>query len=342
LELPQRSLMGAPKQKWTEEEEIALKAGVQKHGVGKWRAIQKDPCFKSALSSRTNVDLKDKWRNLNIDLSASPRTPVRVKIGEKRARTRPDSEPFRSRKLHVDHDKPQKNNSKKMLQLNGHRNGHSNVLDVQLYSPKNLLKTLEHMIVAAIIALDDEKGLTLGDTVLWIEEHCGIPRESQGTLQSTLSSLVSRRRLSETAGRYALGGVLVKYMKEENMTVSTLKKQNQVESCTAQAKIAALAAFAALAVMEAEEAADKATKLTEEADRLKAADRLQQQAFLSEGRSTRKSQPCGSTRSLVNGHSNKAQLRHAHQMRPSHNLGLRTLTNGDALDRTVNPMALAV
>ncbi|KAL2603750.1 hypothetical protein AAZV13_09G027900 [Glycine max] len=58
--------MGAPKQKWTAEEEQALKAGVVKHGVGKWRTILKDPEFSSVLYLRSNVDLKDKWRNLSV------------------------------------------------------------------------------------------------------------------------------------------------------------------------------------------------------------------------------------------------------------------------------------
>lgn len=50
--------MGAPKQKWTAEEEAALKAGVVKHGSGKWRTILKDPEFSGILCSRSNVDLK--------------------------------------------------------------------------------------------------------------------------------------------------------------------------------------------------------------------------------------------------------------------------------------------
>ncbi|XP_028554990.1 telomere repeat-binding factor 1-like isoform X2 [Dendrobium catenatum] len=58
--------MGAPKQKWTSEEESALKAGVVKHGAGKWRTILKDPEFSSVLSLRSNVDLKDKWRNMSV------------------------------------------------------------------------------------------------------------------------------------------------------------------------------------------------------------------------------------------------------------------------------------
>ncbi|GKA92328.1 ribonuclease H-like domain-containing protein [Tanacetum coccineum] len=43
--------MGNPKQKWTAEEEDALRAGVAKHGTGKWKNIQKDPEFNPHLSS---------------------------------------------------------------------------------------------------------------------------------------------------------------------------------------------------------------------------------------------------------------------------------------------------
>lgn len=50
--------MGAPKQKWTAEEEAALKAGVIKHGAGKWRTILTDPEFSGILHLRSNVDLK--------------------------------------------------------------------------------------------------------------------------------------------------------------------------------------------------------------------------------------------------------------------------------------------
>lgn len=50
--------MGAPKQKWTTEEEAALKAGVVKHGAGKWRTILTDPEFSATLRIRSNVDLK--------------------------------------------------------------------------------------------------------------------------------------------------------------------------------------------------------------------------------------------------------------------------------------------
>ncbi|XP_057444762.1 telomere repeat-binding factor 5-like [Lotus japonicus] len=58
--------MGNQKQKWTAEEEDALHCGVQKYGAGKWKNILRDPEFAPSLTSRSNIDLKDKWRNLNV------------------------------------------------------------------------------------------------------------------------------------------------------------------------------------------------------------------------------------------------------------------------------------
>ncbi|XP_017233009.1 telomere repeat-binding factor 1 [Daucus carota subsp. sativus] len=58
--------MGAPKQNWTSEKEAALKAGVKKHGAGKWLTILKDPEFSGLSYLRSNVDLKDKWRSMSV------------------------------------------------------------------------------------------------------------------------------------------------------------------------------------------------------------------------------------------------------------------------------------
>ncbi|KAJ9568391.1 hypothetical protein OSB04_004357 [Centaurea solstitialis] len=58
--------MAKQKQKWTSEEEFALCAGVEKHGQGKWKVILSDPEFASSLANRSNIDLKDKWRNLGV------------------------------------------------------------------------------------------------------------------------------------------------------------------------------------------------------------------------------------------------------------------------------------
>ncbi|KAK1363717.1 hypothetical protein POM88_039278 [Heracleum sosnowskyi] len=58
--------MALGRRQWSAEEEAALKDGVTKYGVGKWRTILNDPDFSTALKVRSNVDLKDKWRNLNF------------------------------------------------------------------------------------------------------------------------------------------------------------------------------------------------------------------------------------------------------------------------------------
>jgi len=57
--------MGVPKQRWTSEEEAALRAGIARHGVGKWRTILKDPEFSSTLCYRSNVDLKSQFASFN-------------------------------------------------------------------------------------------------------------------------------------------------------------------------------------------------------------------------------------------------------------------------------------
>ncbi|CAK0747488.1 hypothetical protein CVIRNUC_001769 [Coccomyxa viridis] len=85
--------LGTSKQKWTDDEEKALRAGVDKYGVGKWRLIQKDEAFGPQLVTRSNVDLKDKWRNLNMDAFGSrgdkrgSRTKHRAKQRHKAAAT---------------------------------------------------------------------------------------------------------------------------------------------------------------------------------------------------------------------------------------------------------------
>lgn len=55
------------KQRWSQQEEAALRQGIDKYGAGKWRHIQKDAEYGPLLAARSNVDLKDKWRNLTAD-----------------------------------------------------------------------------------------------------------------------------------------------------------------------------------------------------------------------------------------------------------------------------------
>ncbi|XP_051119316.1 single myb histone 4-like [Andrographis paniculata] len=79
--------MGNQKLKWTVEEEEALKAGVAKHGAGKWKTIIMDSEFAEKLAGRSNVDLKDKWRNMCAnqgqgDSAATPKSDSDSKASE--------------------------------------------------------------------------------------------------------------------------------------------------------------------------------------------------------------------------------------------------------------------
>ncbi|KAI4988062.1 hypothetical protein ZWY2020_029692 [Hordeum vulgare] len=100
--------MWEPKQKWTTEEEAALKAGIGKHGARKWCTILKDPEFRNILCYRSNVDLKvrflgrqtlpalaaDKYRNMNVTVNASgSRDKVRTMVTTTPTAKKPRSVP---------------------------------------------------------------------------------------------------------------------------------------------------------------------------------------------------------------------------------------------------------
>ncbi|KAI5004507.1 hypothetical protein ZWY2020_031750 [Hordeum vulgare] len=86
--------MGEPKQKWTAEEEAALKARIGKHRARKWCTILKDPEFRNILRYRSNVDLKDKYRNMNVTVNASgSRDKVRTMVTTMPTAKKPRSAP---------------------------------------------------------------------------------------------------------------------------------------------------------------------------------------------------------------------------------------------------------
>ncbi|KAL0847588.1 hypothetical protein Bca101_020834 [Brassica carinata] len=70
--------MGGPKQMWTPKEEAALRAGVRRYGTGKWCSILLHPKYGLALKARSNVDLKDKWRNLGATTFGSRKKKAKI------------------------------------------------------------------------------------------------------------------------------------------------------------------------------------------------------------------------------------------------------------------------
>ncbi|XP_056843943.1 telomere repeat-binding factor 3-like isoform X2 [Raphanus sativus] len=70
--------MGGPKQMWTPKEEKALRDGVREYGAGKWRGILSDSKYGLDLKARSNVDLKDKWRNIGAGISGSRKKKAKI------------------------------------------------------------------------------------------------------------------------------------------------------------------------------------------------------------------------------------------------------------------------
>jgi len=77
------------KEKWTEQENQALRQGVELFGTGKWFQIKQDPRFADVLQKRTNIDLKDRWRNFAGGRSKSARKLEKCGRSEDGARYRP-------------------------------------------------------------------------------------------------------------------------------------------------------------------------------------------------------------------------------------------------------------
>lgn len=50
------------RRRWTDEEKIAVKEGVKKHGIGHWVEIKKE--YGDILRNRTSVQIKDVWRTM--------------------------------------------------------------------------------------------------------------------------------------------------------------------------------------------------------------------------------------------------------------------------------------
>ncbi|KAE8895842.1 hypothetical protein PF005_g152 [Phytophthora fragariae] len=88
---------------WSEDEEKFLRQGVERHGIGKWKQILRDGAGVFS-SHRTNVDLKDKWKNMQTARQTSRKrrrvqstmAPPAEPEGEHDVRERPAMRPVSS------------------------------------------------------------------------------------------------------------------------------------------------------------------------------------------------------------------------------------------------------
>ncbi|XRB09198.1 transcription factor MYB [Pycnococcus provasolii] len=169
--------MGAPKVKWAHEEEDALREGVRKYGQGKWRAIQKDPEFSRHLVNRTNVDLKDKWRNLSAAAQEG-----RTTLPELPANPAPVPKSPRGKRA-----------------ADGAASGAGGepthpVPPLASQKPKKV--RYEDMVVQAVTELGStDEGVSAQGVAKWIEEYHEVPNNFRKTLNTHLTNLVATGKL---------------------------------------------------------------------------------------------------------------------------------------------------
>lgn len=177
--------MGNQKQKWTSEEEEALKAGVAKHGTGKWKNILTDPHFAPFLTQRSNIDLKDKWRNLGISTGLQ---------GSK------DRDKFSSLTItYGPISSAQNSNSAASLAGNDVTCDSSRIpadgITAQRYYP---------WIFEALSTIKDSRGSDLGAIARFIEQRNDVPQNFRRSLSSMVRRLILQGKLEKVQKRYKI------------------------------------------------------------------------------------------------------------------------------------------
>ncbi|CAN8321278.1 unnamed protein product [Cochlearia groenlandica] len=261
--------MGAPKQKWTQEEESALKSGVIKHGPGKWRTILKDPEFSGVLYLRSNVDLKDKWRNMSVMANGwGSREKSRLAVRRTNSLPKHDDNPLAmTTSLQSDEDL---------------------VVD----TPKRSNRRLDNLIMEAIATLKESAGSNKTAIAAYIEEQYHAPLDFKRVLSSKLKYLIACGQLMKVKRKYRIANPTTPFSQRRRITGTSSGKQSylslpspkterddmnfqtksQIDAELARMKsmnVHEAAAVAAQAVAEAEAsiaAAEEAAKEAEEAE----------------------------------------------------------------------------
>ncbi|KAM0880222.1 hypothetical protein ACQ4PT_033727 [Festuca glaucescens] len=307
--------MGAPKQKWTAEEEAALKAGISKHGTGKWRTILKDPEFSNILRYRSNVDLKDKWRNMNVTVNASG---SREKV---RATPTPAAKKLRSA------PKQESTSAAAAAIVPVASDGDDEIAEaaplVTISAPSKSLSSsvhtcrLENIILEAVKTLNEPTGSYKTAIANYIEEQYWPPADFDHVLSSKLNELTSSGKLIKVNRKYRIApssslleGRSSKMLLLEDIQREPVKVER--DDFAARTKSQVDAELAWMRNMTAEEAAAAAARAVAEAEAIMAeaeaavreaeaaeADAVAAQAFAEAAMSTLKSR--SSTKLIIRG-----------------------------------------
>ncbi|KAJ8465115.1 hypothetical protein OPV22_027667 [Ensete ventricosum] len=252
-------------------EEAALKAGVLKHGPGKWRTILKDPEFSGVLCMRSNVDLKDKWRNMSVTAYGwGSRERARMALKKSRQISKHDGTPISISTVVKDIDneivdvKPLAMSSEPL----------------QNTGQKRPISRLDDLILEAISNLKEPTGSNKTAITLYIEDHSWPPTDSK-QLSAKLKALTACGRLIKVKRKYRIAPtsafseeksskflLLEGRQKEPRVDIKPLSKSEVDSELTRMRNMTAqeAAAFAAQAVAEAEAAITEAEQAAKEAE----------------------------------------------------------------------------
>ncbi|MBA0649315.1 hypothetical protein Goklo_016890 [Gossypium klotzschianum] len=190
--------MGAPKQKWTPEEEAALKAGVIKHGAGKWRTILKDPEFSGVLYLRSNVDLKDKWRNMSV-MANGWGSRDKARLAVKRTSSFPKQEESAVDLAVAPSD--EEIVDVKSVPVS------SATLQIPSSTKRSIVR-LDNLIMEAITTLKEPGGSNKTNIAAYIEEQYWAPPDFKRLLSAKLKYLTACGRLIKVKRRYRIAPAL--------------------------------------------------------------------------------------------------------------------------------------
>ncbi|KAJ7952749.1 telomere repeat-binding factor 1-like [Quillaja saponaria] len=185
--------MGAPKQKWTAEEEAALKAGVIKHGAGKWRTILTDPEFSSILHLRSNVDLKDKWRNINVTAIWGSRQKAKLALKRNLSTPKPDDNPVTLSTV-LQSDEEVLDTMPLAVSVGTPRSANS----------KEPVSRLDNLVIEAIVTLKEPRGSDRAAIATYIEEQYWSPPNLKKILSTKLKHMTASGKLIKVKHKYRI------------------------------------------------------------------------------------------------------------------------------------------
>ncbi|EXB38880.1 Histone H1 [Morus notabilis] len=258
--------MGNPKQKWTSEEEEALKAGVAKHGTGKWKDIQRDPEFNPYLLNRSNIDLKDKWRNMSC--SANGQGP-REKSRNSKAKANTDVPAAQPSAAQTATTVPAARDAAAAPNLDDSSKGASDGKNFSMYN---------QMIFEALSTLKEPNGLETSAIVSFIEQRHEVPQNFRRLLSTRLRRLVAQDKLEKIQNCYKMKSDADEKLQHKDASFGTKtpvpkveNKPRQFQNSTYRApndSVEEAAIAAAYKIAEAENKSFVAAEAVKEAERI--------------------------------------------------------------------------